>query len=98
MSRFRRHKSVNGSSMNMKYATNHMFEYAMSLPLSAWSIYIRKLYLTGTIYEKSCIPVYMLGTGNENAAIENERIPSRAHTDSERRRFGKTHTANIPNP
>ena len=50
----------------------------------------------GRIQLKTAIPPYMLSYGNEKAAIEKERIPVRAHNESERRRLGKIETMKSP--
>lgn len=54
-------------------------------------MYIKKLYLIGRTQLKIPMEVYMLSTGKEKAATENERIPRRALIDNDNLRFG-----NIP--
>ena len=40
------------------------------------------------------IAPYMLCSGKENAAIENDRMPVRAQRERERRRLGTAHVTN----
>ncbi len=44
------------------------------------------------------IEVYILSTGKEKAAIEKERMPKSADTESDRRRLGRTPKKNTAQP
>ena len=68
------------------------------MPLSAWSMLMRKKYFTGMIKPIASIQAYIDSCGKEKPQNENESIPSSVQSMEPRRKLGTTHITNSAQP